>query len=94
MHTHQGWFQDTVPRDAAAVGPIALLRLDGDWYDSTKVCLEGLYPSVVKYGSIVVDDYGHFEGCRKAVDEFVADLGYPVMLHHVDYSGRYWIKPE
>lgn len=91
---HVGWFQDTVPASAAAIGPIALLRLDGDWYESTAVCLTHLYPLVVAGGVVVVDDYGHWEGCRKAVDEFLADHDEPILLSHIDYTGRYWIKPR
>lgn len=91
---HQGWFENTLPKDALSLGKIALLRLDGDWYSSTKVCLDHLYGKVVKNGIIVVDDYGHWEGCRKAVDEFLASRRTPVFLNHVDYTGRYWIKTE
>jgi O-methyltransferase len=69
---HVGWFQDTVPSARDSIGGIALLRLDGDWYESTKVCIENLYDSVVVGGFVVIDDYGTFEGCRKAVDEFFA----------------------
>lgn len=68
---HGGWFQDTIPNAAKTIKDIGLLRLDGDWYESTKVCLEGLYHKVVKGGYIIIDDYGTFSGCRKAVDEFL-----------------------
>lgn len=88
-HFHVGWFQDTLPKDAAAIGPIALLRLDGDWYDSTKVCLDHLYDRLVPGGIMVIDDYGHWEGCRKAVDEFFAARGERPMLHHIDKTARY-----
>jgi hypothetical protein len=90
---HIGWFQDTLPRDAASIGKIALLRLDGDWYESTRVCLEYLYTKVVKNGVIVIDDYGYWEGCRRAVDEFLSSQDDPIMLHHIDDSARYWLKP-
>jgi hypothetical protein len=93
LRYHKGWFQDTVPRDAAGVGPVAILRLDGDWYASTKVCLEHLYGNVVPGGFVVVDDYGHYPGCRKAVDEFLEREGIRPFLTHIDYTGRYWIKP-
>lgn len=91
VHFHKGWFQDTVPADAKGVGPIAILRLDGDWYASTKVCLEHLYDHVVRGGFVIVDDYGAYEGCRKAVDEFLAKRQ-PAYLHHLDRWGRYWMK--
>jgi O-methyltransferase len=89
---HVGWFQETLPHDAASIGDIGLLRLDGDWYESTRVCLEYLYPKVVKNGVIVIDDYGHWQGCRRAVDEFISSQPDPMMLHHIDDSARYWIK--
>ncbi len=89
---HVGWFEKTVAESAAALGPIALLRLDGDWYESTRICLQHLYHRVVKGGVIVIDDYGHFEGCHKALNEFLAALDEPVLLGHIDYTGRYWVK--
>jgi hypothetical protein len=71
-----------------------LLRLDGDyWYESIRVCLEYLYPKVGKNGVIVIDDYGYWEGCPRAVDEFLSSLRDPIMLHHIDSSARYWLKP-
>ncbi len=91
LHYHVGWFQETLPK-AQTIERIALLRLDGDWYESTKVCLEALYPRVVVGGFIVVDDYGHYEGCRKAVDEFQESLSPMEYLHHIDYTGRYFVK--
>jgi hypothetical protein len=90
---HVGWFQETLPRDVGSIGEIGLLRLDGDWYESTRVCLEYLYPNVVKNGVIVIDDYGYWQGCRKAVDEFLSHQPGPIMLHHIDSSARYWLKP-
>lgn len=93
LHYHVGWFQDTVPRDAAAIGPIAILRLDGDWYASTRICLEHLYDRVVPGGFVIVDDYGCYEGCRRAVDEYLGERGERPFLHHVDAECRYWVKP-
>lgn len=92
LNYHVGWFKDTLPKIAPTSGPISLLRLDGDWYDSTKICLEHLYSKVVRGGVVVIDDYGHWEGCRKAVDEFLLRLGEPVLMNHIDYSGRCWVK--
>jgi hypothetical protein len=89
---HVGWFEETLPPSAGVLGPIALLRLDGDWYESTRVCLDQLYPHVVPAGVVVIDDYGHWAGCRRAVDEFLAGLAEPVLLHHIDYSGRCWVR--
>ncbi|HMS56127.1 MAG TPA: TylF/MycF/NovP-related O-methyltransferase [Fimbriimonadaceae bacterium] len=92
VHIHKGWFQDTLPLDTPTLGHIALLRLDGDWYASTKVCLEHLYDHVVSGGFVIADDYGAYEGCKLAVDEFLRDKS-PAYLHHLDRWGRYWIKP-
>ena len=64
---HVGWFQDTVP--TAEVGAIALLRLDGDLYESTKVCLEHLFPKIVPGGGMILDDYP-LPGSRKAWEEY------------------------
>ena len=93
LHYHVGWFQDTVPRDSATIGEIAILRLDGDWYASTKICLDHLYDCVVKGGFVIIDDYGTYEGCQKAVDEFLAARGIQVYLNPVDAGCRYFTKP-
>ena len=92
-HYHVGWFQDTVAPAVQEVGRIALLRLDGDWYESTKVSLEALGPLVSSGGIVVIDDYGRWAGCRQAVDEFMARLSRPVFLSHIDASGRYYVVP-
>ena len=70
---------------------ISILRLDTDFYESTKIELEILYPKLVSGGFLIIDDYGHFKGCRKAVDEYFKD-NFPY-LHYVDYSCRLIIKP-
>ena len=87
----KGLFQDTVP--AANVGQIALLHLDGDWYDSTRVCLEHLYDKVVPGGIIQIDDYGHWAGARKALHEFFEARDIRVSLNYLDYTGRQFVKP-
>ena len=94
INYHVGWFEDTVARDAPDVGAIAVLRLDGDWYSSTRVCLENLYPLVSPGGVVVIDDYGHWEGCRKAVDEYLLGIGEHPLLGHIDYTARYFVKPK
>ncbi|MEO8166821.1 MAG: TylF/MycF/NovP-related O-methyltransferase [bacterium] len=93
IHFVKGWFQETLPVTKVAIGQIGLLRVDGDWYASTKVCLEELYDNVVSGGYVVVDDYGYFPGCKKAVDEFFQSRGLHVTLHKVDYSRVYFRKP-
>ncbi|MDB5104281.1 MAG: Macrocin-O-methyltransferase protein [Fibrobacteres bacterium] len=92
IHIRKGWFQDTVPPAKHEVGPISILRLDGDWYDSVLVCLEHLYDQVVPGGYILIDDYGCWEGARKATDEFRAKRGISSPLITTDYDERYWIK--
>jgi len=89
---HTGWFQNTLPVARPQIGPIALLRVDGDWYESTLVVLEYLFDLVIPRGIVVIDDYGAFEGCRRATDEFLARHAPDAYLHHIDYTGRYFIK--
>ena len=88
----KGWFQDTLILNQIRIGPIALLRIDGDWYESTKVCLECLFDNVANGGYVIIDDYGFFPGCRKAVDEFLASRGLKVQFIPVDYSRVYFKK--
>lgn len=72
---------------------IALLRLDTDWYESTKAELECLYPRLVAGGVLIVDDYGHWKGARKAVDEYFASLGSEApLLTRLDYTGRMAVR--
>lgn len=92
---HEGWFQETVPSACRtkAISRIALLRLDGDLYGSTKVCLENFWDIVEPRGIVVIDDYNFFQGCKKAVDEFLAKQAYQPLLHHIAIGGgRYLIK--
>ncbi|MEP7375336.1 MAG: TylF/MycF/NovP-related O-methyltransferase [Chitinophagaceae bacterium] len=93
LHYHVGWFQDTVPADAGSISKIAVLRLDGDWYQSTKVCLDHLYDKVVKDGIVIIDDYGYNTGCKKAVDEFLAAKKTFPILNYINNTCRYFIKP-
>lgn len=87
----KGWFQDTLPFSRDLIGGIAVLRLDGDWYESTKCCFENLYGNVVSGGYVIIDDY-QLAGCKLAVDEFIASRGLDVQMTF-DVNGRgYWIK--
>jgi len=92
VHFHVGWFQDTLPADAPTLGPIALLRLDGDWYESTAVCLEHLYPLLSPGGIIVLDDYFAWAGCKKATDEYRAKHGITAPLRQIDREAVFWVK--
>jgi hypothetical protein len=86
----QGWFQDTLPGAKSYVGDIAVLRLDGDWYESTKCCLDNLYGNVVKGGYIIIDDY-QLPGCKKAVDEFLGSYA-PDTKIELDNNGRSYFR--
>lgn len=73
---------------------IALLRLDTDWYESTLHELTHLFPRLAKNGVLIIDDYGHWQGARKAVDEYLARYGLDFLLYRIDYSGRMLIKTQ
>lgn len=83
-----GLIEKTIP--ASVPQQIALLRLDSDWHSSTAHELEHLYPLVAAAGVLIVDDYGHFQGARKAVDEYFEQS--PILLTRVDYTGRMGLK--
>jgi hypothetical protein len=83
-----GLVEDTIP--GAVPSDIAVLRLDTDWYSSTAHELEHLYPLLATGGVLIVDDYGHFQGVRKAVDEYFQRS--PILLTRVDYTGRMGLK--
>lgn len=89
---HPGWFQDTLPIDAASIGPIALLHLDGDLYESTIVCLEHLYPRVSPGGIVIIDDYD-LQGCRQAAYEYFHGPP-PGLRMFADYGAQCFTKPE
>ena len=93
IHLIKGWFQDALPAHKNEMKPIAILRIDGDFYESTKVCLDTLFDNVAQGGVIILDDYGGFSGSRKAVDEFLMEHNIRPWLHYVDDSIRSFIKP-
>ena len=84
----KGLVEETIP--ATSPERIALLRLDTDFYESTRHELLHLWPRLAPGGVLIIDDYGHFEGARKAIDEFFADE--PTLLSRIDYTGRLAIK--
>ena len=90
--TVRGYFCDTLPVKREEIGPIAMLHLDADWYESTRDILVNLYDRVVEGGLLQVDDYGHWEGCRKAVHEFESQRGLSFDIHRIDPSGVWLIK--
>jgi O-methyltransferase len=87
----EGWFKDTLP--SAPVERLALLRLDGDLYESTRDTLVALYDRVAPGGMVVIDDYFAFEPCRRATDEFRAARGIEARFEKIDWSGVCWRKP-
>jgi len=92
LHFVAGPVETTIP--ATLPRRIALLRLDTDWYESTRHELVHLYPALSRHGVLVVDDYGHWQGARQAVDEYFAARNEPVFLHRVDYTARLVVKQE
>jgi hypothetical protein len=71
---------------------LALLRLDTDWYASTRHELQHLYPRLARSGVLILDDYGYWRGARKATDEYLASLPVRPLLHRIDYTGRMCVK--
>lgn len=86
----KGWFENTF--SDVSINQIALLNIDSDWYESVRLCLATLYDAVVPGGIVSIDDYGHWPGCKKAVDEFVKDRQLPYRLNRVDYTARWFQK--
>jgi len=90
LHFIQGKVEETLP----TIRPdhLCLLRLDTDWYESTKHELIHLFPLLDPRGLLIIDDYGHWQGARKAVDEYVAERKLDLYLHRVDYTCRIGIR--
>jgi hypothetical protein len=91
IHFVKGPVETTIPGEGPA-GLIALLRLDTDWYESTRHELLHLFPLLCERGVLIIDDYGHWEGARRAVDEYLAALERPFYMHRIDYTGRLLVK--
>jgi len=90
-HFVQGKVEDTIPERMPE--HIAVLRLDTDWYESTRHELEHLYPRLSAGGVLIIDDYGHWQGARKAVDEWRATIEDPPVLWRIDETARAGVKP-
>ena len=88
----KGKVEDTLPE--VSPDKISILRLDTDWYESTRCELEVLFPKLAVGGVLIIDDYGHWQGCRKAVDEYFANHSIKMFLQRIDYTGRVGIKIE
>ncbi|NOR70223.1 MAG: macrocin O-methyltransferase [Methylomarinum sp.] len=92
IHFVKGMVEQTIP--FSAPDKIALLRLDTDWYESTKHEMEHLFPRLVKGGVLIIDDYGHWQGARKGVDEYIEKNNIKILLNRIDYTGRIAVKVE
>lgn len=89
----KGWFNETLP-SAKINEPIAVLRLDGDWYDSTMDCMENLYPKVVEGGLILMDDYYFWDGFSKAIHDYLSKNKLPVRINQWNNSNLYYIQKK
>jgi hypothetical protein len=87
----RGRVEDTLPQEA--LEQISVLRLDTDWYESTRHELAHLFPRLVRGGVLLCDDYGFWGGARKAVDQCIAAHRIPLLLHRIDHTGRAAINP-
>jgi len=90
VHFVKGPVEQTLPGHAPE--RLALLRLDTDWYESTKAEMDPLYPRLADGGVLIVDDYGHWEGARRAVEEHFDAHGGALLLSRIDYTGRIGVK--
>lgn len=90
LHLVPGPVEQTLA--VSAPEQIALLRLDTDWYASTKHELEVLFPKLSPGGVVIIDDYGHWQGARRAVDEYLQQHQIMMELHAIDYTGRIGVK--
>lgn len=94
LTTVKGDFQETLPRMRDWLGMIALLHMDGDWYESTRAILTNLYDRLVNNAVVQVDDYGYWEGCRTALHEFMAARALQFDLQRIDATGVWFVKPD
>ena len=93
IHIVKGWFENTLPATRNDIGTIALLRVDADWYESVKCCLDNLYDQVTPGGYIIIDDYESCFGAQKAVDEFLSRRRLQVQMTFDGRGGCVFIKP-
>jgi Macrocin-O-methyltransferase (TylF) len=88
----KGWFEDTFADAMPAIGPVAILHADGDWYESVKLTLETFEPKVSAGGFVVIDDYGAWEGAREAVHDYRTLRSIDEPLVEIDHTAAYWRK--
>jgi len=87
----KGWFDQTFPTVPAL--PVALLHIDADWYESVRTCLDTWFDRIVPGGYLVLDDYGRWEGCTRAADEFLGARGLAGRLERTGQAGHYLRVP-
>lgn len=92
VHFYKGWFEDTMPMAAKDIGNLSILRIDADWYKSVYISLKYFYPKVVKGGFIIIDDYGYYEGCTKAVKKYFLERNIHLYPNSIDSGCVYFIK--
>lgn len=90
IHLIEGRVEDTIP--STVPNRISLLRLDTDWYESTRHELIHLYPRLEKYGVLIIDDYGYWQGAKEATDEYFGQSKHKPFLHRIDTIARLVIK--
>jgi hypothetical protein len=86
----KGFFKDTLPQ--APIDRLAILRIDADMYQSTTEALTYLYPKLSRGGYVIVDDYGAFATCRKAVHDYRKAHGITEEIRYIDWTGVFWQK--
>lgn len=91
IHYVEGMVENTLEQTYPE--QIAILRLDTDFYKSTMVELRALWPRLVSGGILIIDDYGYWEGARRAVDEFFGAMENPPFMSRIDVTGRVMVKP-
>lgn len=88
----KGKVEDTIKDNLP--GNLSLLRLDTDWYESTKIELELLYPLLQNKGVLIIDDFGHWDGAKRAVIEYFEKIKFNPFLFRIDFTGRLMLKPD
>jgi O-methyltransferase len=91
IHFVPGKVEETIP--SSAPDQISLLRLDTDWYESTRHELLHLFPRLSRGGVLIIDDYGHWKGSRQACDEYFAQNNIHLLMNRIDYTARIALKP-
>jgi O-methyltransferase len=92
VHIHRGWFHETFPRARREIGQVALLHVDCDFYEPTRLCLDTWLPVLAPGGFVQIDDYASFQGCRQAVDECLARVRGVTLERFGDQGAAYFFR--